>query len=364
MGKNPIQIEPIAASGEFRVLCDAVPADMAGQRVDGYLSENFPFFSRASWQKRIKQGVVVVNEREVRPSHRLGEADRIDLYYPTVIEPEVDRGIYPLWKMGDVMAVYKPANLPMHENGPYRKNTFAEIVKEELGQEWAAVHRLDKETSGIVLCGATHKVRQVLSKSLAQRTLAKEYVAICKGSPDRASWVERGAIGDCVDSPIRIKKWVVESGGLSAETSFVVLGEKDGYIKLAAFPTTGRTNQIRIHAAYADLPLVGDKLYHPDESVFLDWFDHGMTEKVVHAVEYHRCLLHAKSITFLHPENESIQRIDCPMPEDMETFWQDPLKAVEKVKRASGEGGNAVADPRRDWIVQLNKHYDGLGGNA
>lgn len=362
MTKNPIQIDPIYGGGEFRILCDAVSADMAGQRVDGYLSENFPFFSRSSWQKRLRQGVVLVNERKVRPSHRLGESDRIDLYYPTLIEPEVDRGIYPLWKMGAVMAVYKPANLPMHENGPYRKNTFAEIVKEELGADWAAVHRLDKETSGIVLCGATHKVRQELSKSLAQRTLAKEYVAICKGSPDRASWIERGAIGDCVDSPIRIKKWVVDSGGLSAETSFAVLDEKDGYIKLAAYPKTGRTNQIRIHAAYAGLPLVGDKLYHPDESVFLEWFDHGMSEKVVRAVEYHRCLLHAKSLTFVHPENDSIQRIDCPLPEDITTFWQDPLKAVHEATGAYTDGASR-ADPRRDWITQLNKHYENLDPN-
>ena len=101
--------------------------------------------------------------------------EKITLYHPKCLEPEVDRDIYPLWKKGDVMAVFKPGNLPMHESGPYRKNTFAHIVKEELGEKWAAVHRLDRETSGIVLCGSTYDVRldflDPLPSSFAKRIL-------------------------------------------------------------------------------------------------------------------------------------------------------------------------------------------------
>ena len=154
--------------------------------------------------------------------------DEVTPYHPICLEPEVDRNIYPLWKKGDVMAVYKPGNLPMHESGPYRKNTFAHIVKEELGEKWAAVHRLDRETSGIVLCGSTHEVRLDLSQSLADRVLEKEYIFITKAVPEKSNFNEYGPIGDLIDSEIRIKKWVVEDG-LPSETRFKLIETRKGY---------------------------------------------------------------------------------------------------------------------------------------
>lgn len=312
-------------SGEFRPLGPPVKEDHAGQRADGYLSTQFPFYSRATWQKRMRAGLVTVDGTAIKASYRLGEGQVIKIYHPQVAEPEVDRDIYPIWKQGAVMAVYKPGNLPMHENGPYRKNTFAHLVKEEIGSSWAAVHRLDRETSGIVLCGASLEVRQDLSRSLADRVLDKEYVAIARGIPKQDSWVETGPIGD-IDSPIRIKKWVVPDG-LPSETHFKVLERKGEYCLLRARPKTGRTNQIRIHAAVSGLPLVGDMLYHPDESVFLDWFESGKTEQIIRKVGFKRCLLHARGLSFLHPETEQLSQITCPMPTDMQRFW-DSLPTV------------------------------------
>lgn len=323
MSQEAKQKNPIACEGEFRPIGGVVTIVHAGLRADQYLSEQYPFFSRAMWQKRIREGWLLVNRRRIRPSYRLRDGDKIEMFYPQTIEPEVDAGIFPIWKKGAVMAVYKPGNLPMHENGPYRRHTFAHILREELGAEWSAVHRLDKETSGIVLCGATNEVRQELARSLARRVLDKEYLAIAKGIAPAESWVEQGPIGDLKDSPIRIKKWVVPDG-LSAETHFEVLEQKQDWILLKAHPKTGRTNQIRIHAAVNGLPLVGDKLYHPDEQVFLDWFEHGMTDDIVRQVGFKRCLLHAYSLTFLHPETEEIERVVCPMPEDMASYWEDP----------------------------------------
>lgn len=162
-------------------------------------------------------------------------------------------------------------------------------------------------------------MRQNLSKSLADRVLEKEYLAIARGVPSQDSWIEDGPIGD-VDSPIRIKKWVVPEG-LPSETHFKVLEQRGEYCLLRARPKTGRTNQIRIHAAVSGLPLVGDMLYHPDESVFLDWFESGKSESIIKRVGFKRCLLHATGLTFLHPETESPCRISCPMPDDMQGFW-------------------------------------------
>ncbi|SMF55262.1 RluA family pseudouridine synthase [Pseudobacteriovorax antillogorgiicola] len=309
------------SSGEFRPLGPPVKEDHVGLRADGYLSTHFPFYSRATWQKRMRNGLVIVDGRPIKASYRLSEGQIIQIYHPQVAEPDVDRDIYPLWKQGSVMAVYKPGNLPMHENGPYRKNTFAYFVKQDLGDQWAAVHRLDRETSGIVLCGSSLEVRHELSRSLADRVLEKEYLAIARGEPKKDAWVESGPIADLDSSEIRIKKWVLPHG-LPSETHFKVLDTKGEYVLLRARPKTGRTNQIRIHAAYNGLPLVGDMLYHPDEDVFLEWFEHGRkTDRVIEQIGFRRCLLHAASLTFLHPETNQEVTVRCPMPEDMQKFW-------------------------------------------
>ncbi|NRA65033.1 MAG: RluA family pseudouridine synthase [Pseudobacteriovorax sp.] len=310
-----------ADSGEFRPLGGPVSEDAAGLRVDGYLSTNFPFYSRATWQRKLSQGRVLIDGVSVKPSYRIHCGQVIEIYHPRQDEPEVSTDISPIWKKGNVMAVFKPGNLPMHENGPYRKNTFAHLVTETFGEGWAAVHRLDRETSGIVLCGKTHDVRQRLSRSLESRTLGKEYTAIVKGVPKQPSWTIEGPIGDLEDSKIRIKKWVVPDGQ-SAETDFMLEESAHGYSMIKAYPKTGRTHQIRIHAAYSGHALVGDITYHPDESVFLEWFESGKTDWVKKSAGFDRCLLHATSVTFVHPETEELCRVACPVPDDMMGFWR------------------------------------------
>lgn len=311
----------LAVSDDYRPLGGPVGEAQSGTRLDAYLSTHFPFYSRATWQRKINSGAVLVDGKCFKVSAKVQEGQRIKILHLQEKEPEVDRGIEPLWKKGSVMAVYKPGNLPMHENGPYRKNTFAHLLTTEFGDEWAAVHRLDKETSGIVLCGSTHDVREELARSLAQRSLGKEYIAIVKGQCTQDSWYCDGPIDDLKDSKIRIKKWVV-AGGPEAETDFICEERKEAFSLIRAFPKTGRTNQIRIHAAYSGYPLVGDITYHPDEEVFLEWFSSGKTDWVRKEAGFDRCLLHATAVTFEHPETREFCQIRCPMPEDMEGFWR------------------------------------------
>ena len=223
------------------------------------------------------------------------------------------------------MAVYKPGNLPMHESGAYRKNTFAHLLTELEGSDWSAVHRLDRETSGIVLCGATSDGRQKLAADFESKKIGKEYLALVNGTSETNSWHVDGAIGDLVGSKVRIKKWVVE-GGQSAQTDFIVEAVKTSslgsFSRLRAFPKTGRTNQIRIHAAHSGHWILGDKLYHPNEDVFLDYWDtHETTEFCVEQTLFHRCCLHAAALTFMHPETNQRVRIECEIPEDMAGLW-------------------------------------------
>lgn len=317
--------EEMTADESWRRLGGPVPERYAGVRVDVYLAKEFPFLTRSAWQKRFDTGEVLINLASAKANYRLKANDRVSFYHPETVEPEVDRGLRILWQQGAVMAVYKPGNLPMHENGAYRKNTFAHIVAAEFGEEWSAVHRLDRETSGIVLCGGSQTVRQQLAADFESKKIQKEYQLIVNGIPGQQSWHVDGPIGDLKESKIRIKKWVVE-GGLSAQTDFVVEARKEttgpGFALLRAYPKTGRTNQIRIHAAFSGHWILGDKLYHPNEQVFLDYWDKQETTPFcISETLFRRCCLHAAALTLTHPETGEIFRIDAPLPEDMTSLW-------------------------------------------
>lgn len=311
-----------APMGEFRGIGGEVPGDQDGARVDAYLAKHFPFLSRAGWQTRIGDGHLLVNGTKVKSSSRLRPGDVLAHYMPTGAEPEVDRGIRVLWERHGLMAVFKPGNLPMHESGPYRKNTFAELVKEKIGKEWAAIHRIDRETSGIVICGSNVAMRGRLSIDFAERRIYKEYLAIARGVAEADRWTSDGAIGDLKASKIRIKRGVV-ADGLPAKTEFKVLGRGREATLLHCRPLTGRTNQIRIHAAHAGHVLFGDKLYHNDETIFLDYLDAGQAPDITVRTGFRRLCLHAMAIEFKHPFDGEFCRIETPLPEDLQDFWAE-----------------------------------------
>ena len=329
MGYPQPSMEPISQqfSEAWRGLGPPVEKPNAGLRADLYLARHYPFLTRSAWQKRMDEGQVLVNRRPVKSNYKLKELDVVHFFHPEEAEPDVDPKIRVLWQEGQVMAVFKPGNLPMHENGAYRKNTFSHILTETVGEHWSAVHRLDRETSGVVLCGATHQVRQRLAEDFESKKIRKEYQLIVSGHPQQSTWTVDAPLGDLRESKIRIKKWVVEDG-LSAETSFVVEDLKKDVALVRAFPKTGRTNQIRIHAAYSGHWIIGDKLYHPNEDVFIDyWESRKTTSFCVQQTGFERCLLHAAALEFTHPLNGQLCRIEAPMADDMKIFWDQQSKA-------------------------------------
>jgi RluA family pseudouridine synthase len=309
-------------SQDYRTLGPIITSHQAGVRLDSYLSQKFPFLTRSGWQKRLDDQEVLVNATKRKSSYILREGDAITFYHPPEAEPDVDLGIRVLWESDGVMAVFKPGNLPMHENGAYRKNTFAHVLTEAVGSQWSAVHRLDRETSGIVLCANSHLIRQRLSFDFEEKKILKEYLLIVNGIPTAPQFTNEGPLGDLTTSQIRIKKWVVP-GGLDSRTDFTVEATKpSGFSLLRAFPRTGRTNQIRIHAAHAGHWILGDKLYHPEEAVFLDYWEQGKTTPfAVRTTLHYRTALHAAAVSFQHPVTKEFCRIDSPLPEDLQDLW-------------------------------------------
>ena len=309
--------EDYGVGGAYRKLGQPLTEDVCGERFDDYLAKTYPFLSRTGWQKRLRSGRLRVNGRCIKPAHRVRLGDQVTLFYPREVEPEVDRGIEVLYQEAGIAAVYKPSDLPMHENGPYRFNTFAELIKDHLAEGWSAVHRLDRETSGLVLCAETAKLRAALSISLARKTTHKTYLAVVKGVPTAKTWQVDQPIGDLKTSQIRIKKWVVP-GGLPSMTEFEVLSTDGTYSLLKAYPKTGRTNQIRIHSAWSGYTLVGDKLFHSDENLFIDCFEKRADRTaVINATGHHRLCLHAAGLEFYHPALKRTILVQSPLPEDM-----------------------------------------------
>lgn len=305
---------------EFRRLGKPIDNGYAGRRIDFYLGKEFLFRSRTNWQGVIDAGKVLVNGRSVKPSYMLSTGDEVCYFRPVSSEPEVNKNISVIWEKDGLIAIHKPSNLPMHEGGAYRKNTFCEVLKDAFGPEWAPTHRLDRETSGIVLCSDKSALRTELSGDFYHKRISKRYVAFANGEGPEDQWDVNQPIVETKNTSFRIKYWV-EPGGLPSQTHFRVKERIPGFTYLEVSPRTGRTHQIRVHSAWSGLHLVGDKKYFPDESIYLEYYDKGFSERVRQACHFDRLCLHAAYLSFTHPGDKKRYEVECEVPEDMKQIW-------------------------------------------
>jgi RluA family pseudouridine synthase len=175
------------------------------------------------------------------------------------------------------------------------------LVRERFGwQKLYTIHRLDRETSGVVLFAKTHQMAQQMAALFRDKQIRKEYRAVVTGSLPEEEMLISKPIGPDLSSSIRIKQSVCEDGKPS-ETRFRQLQTIGGCAYLKIHPMTGRTHQIRVHAAASGFPIVGDKLYGLPEKDFLRWLEEG--EAFLKARNLpNRHLLHAHQIDFVHPQ--------------------------------------------------------------
>lgn len=299
---------------------------MVNMRVDRYLGLRFQFLSRSRWQKKCNNGEVFNRWGPIAPTYRVQVGDQLFHHYPQSIEPQVNTGVFCLSNHQHIIGVYKPPQMPMHEGGAYRKNTFFEICRQKWGTPWRAVHRLDRQTSGVVVCAKTSTMRAKLAAAFRHQTTSKVYYAIAMGPPPASSWSVNKPIGHTTQTTWRTKRWV-DPHGKPAITHFQVISSHKNFVWLKIRPIHGRTHQIRIHAAVSGVPLVGDVRYHPDEEVFLRFLDHGYDLTVLKQIIAPRLCLHAGSITFHLRDSKSHSttpiRIHSPIPHDLKWIWQN-----------------------------------------
>jgi 23S rRNA pseudouridine1911/1915/1917 synthase len=307
------------------VLTYEVARDLAGVRLDRFIQGRIPRLSRTRAQQIIRACAYKSDGTRRRPSEIVKPGEVVLLVRERFEEPEVPLTFEVLLDDGSVLAVDKPAGLPMHPTATYHKHTLSHLLRQRYGQEQgfvpAIAHRLDRETSGVVLCGLTRAAERGLKMSFEAHRVRKTYLAIVRGEmADDALRIDLPMRP--VSEGLHVRMEIPKEGGLRAETEVCVRARRAGHSLVELFPRTGRQHQLRVHLSAIGHPIVGDKLYGPElEAPFLEYIETGMTPDLRSRLGHERHALHAHSVTFAHPLTAQPTTITSKLAPDLERLW-------------------------------------------
>ena len=280
------------------------------ETLSNFLSRRFPYQDQKSWRKHILSGALQVNEKTVSPDLILNTKDIISYSRPKSAEPEVDRSFNVLYEDDVILVVEKNGNLPVSESGKYYKNTLINVLKEaKKYKELFAVHRLDRETSGIVLMSKTKEAATILGKEFLNNRPKKQYHAVLNGKMEASEMiVEQPIFKVKRDRLVRIRQ-IIDERGKPSKTKFVLLHFKNGLSLVKINTYTGRTHQIRCHAEFLKLAILGDKLYGQTDEKFLAMMKKEEKNIFPPYGEIKRQILHASGLEIRHPKTDKILTI-------------------------------------------------------
>ncbi|PRP92110.1 Ribosomal large subunit pseudouridine synthase D [Enhygromyxa salina] len=299
-----------------------------GHRLDRFLSLRFTRLSRNRVHKMLAAGGVRCRSsgRVLRKnSLRVRTGQVLVIRRPAPVEPPVVLDYSVLHRDEQVLVLDKPANLPVHPSARYHRNTLTALMRRRLGpgHGWEMAHRLDRETSGVIVFGRRGGSGPALKGSFFRREVDKHYLALCSGRFEGARTIDI-PLGPARGSQILIKvgRRELDDGGQRAQTAVEVVagGEFRGQpISLVSCrPRTGRTHQIRVHMALIGHPLIGDKLYATSEQEFLDVVERGQPVAELEArLGLWRHALHARSLTLPHPQTGERVCFTAPWPAEL-----------------------------------------------
>jgi RluA family pseudouridine synthase len=296
-----------------RIIETTVSPLQGGVNLDGYCARRFTYFTQAQWRREILDGRMSLNGEVTRnPAADLKGGDLLAYDASGIVEPSVDEGIRLLYEDEWFVAVDKTGNLPVHPAGRYFNNTLVSLLEERYGRRLYPVHRLDRETSGVILLAFDSHSVESLSESISQGS--KEYLALVHGNfPDQEMIVDL-PLGRDAASAVRKKRKAWKGGTERAETRFRKVLAAGDISLVRCFPETGRLHQIRAHLLSAGFPIVGDKLYGKDETAFLAFIEHGLTPEIEELLILPRAALHNAKMVFRHPQEKCEMIIRAPLP--------------------------------------------------
>lgn len=294
-------------------------ADQVGERLDKALAAALDGLSRSQIQALIRDGQVTVNGRPGKASYRIEGGERVRVNVPLPAEDAAPRAeaiaLDVLYEDDSVAVVNKPAGMVVHPAYGHTSGTLVnailarwpEAAVPDAEDRAGIVHRLDKETSGVILVARTPAALEDLRRQFKARTVEKRYLALVEGVPETREGVIDAPIGR---DPAQRKRMAVLHGGREAVTEFRVVEPYDDVALVEAYPKTGRTHQIRVHLAFIGHPVVGDTVY-------------GRRKQ---RIKLKRHFLHAAAITFRHPETGEPVTVEAPLPDAL----QDVLRKLPR----------------------------------
>ena len=285
------------------------------QRLDAFLASSLDGLTRSQATRLIESGEVAVNGRAVSKSYKLAGGEDIAVTLP---EPEPVEAVpqdIPLdvvYEDADVIVVNKPSGMVVHPAPGHPDGTLVNALLYHCAGTLSGiggalrpgiVHRIDRDTSGLIIAAKNDAAHQYLSAQLADHTLARTYECIVVGSLRE----DRGT----VDAPIARhpsdrKRMAVVAGGREAVTHWEVIARYPGYTHVRCRLETGRTHQIRVHMAYIGHPILGDTVYGAKKEV------PSLTGQCLHAV----------GLRFLHPRTHEVVELSCPLPDEFTRMLQ------------------------------------------
>jgi len=330
---RPSEVEEGSVVSVFRV-----PPEVAGQRLDVFLQGQLKRTSRTRAQFIVRASAYDDEGRRLRPNHRVRPFQQILLWRAPWDENPVPTEVPIVYEDEHLLAVDKPANLPVHPSARYHHNTLIKVLQAKRPTEWLSLgHRLDRETSGVILVAKSPACDRALKRAFEERDgIEKTYLALTWGIPDpgdgaRAFRFERSVELDPTHRTNVKMRLGATDDALYAATRFVVEETRHGdaiagapprtYARVRCELETGRQHQIRIHLASLGAPIVGDKLYGPDDTCFARGADGELTEADVALLELPRHALHAWRLTLTHPVTRAPLALEAPPPEEIESFW-------------------------------------------
>lgn len=308
-----------------------VGAERSGVRVDVAVAALLGV-SRSAAARLADQGCVLVDGRSVRRNHVLGAGERLEVL-EAAAPPAVEAPPVPPFRHRDehLSIIAKPAGLVVHPGTGHRGDTLVDALR-AAGVPLATgddpdrpgiVHRLDRDTSGLMLIAHTEVARAGLIELLARHEVDRRYLALLAGVPPEPRGIVDGPIGR---HPVRRAAFAVVEGGRPARTRYRVLGTADlatpaGTRRVSAVVCaleTGRTHQVRVHLSAVDAPVAGDPVYGPDAAV-------------AGALGLGRPALHAARLALQHPVTGAVVEVEEPLPADLVAAWERAGIAVPAV---------------------------------
>jgi 23S rRNA pseudouridine1911/1915/1917 synthase len=292
----------------------SVNSGQAGVRLDVWLAGQLKEISRSRIQQLIRAGLVTINSRAVKESHKTKKGERIEINIPPPRPVELKAEKIPLdilFEDEALIVLNKPAGMVVHPAPGHNFGTLVNAILHHcprlggIGGELrpGIVHRLDKNTSGVILVAKTDTALASLSAQFKQRKIHKEYLAVVRGRPTPPNGVIETMIGRHATD--RKKMTAQPRKGRLAITRYETIEAFEECSLVRLFPETGRTHQIRVHLAHLHHPVIGDRQY-------------GWRPEREQTIEVVRQMLHARKISFSHPGTGKKIEARAPLPDDME----------------------------------------------